>query len=76
MMKAKGIDTTDKSHNSKVIEYVDELVKTNPKANMPFRLALNVLEAGDDFKKNMIKYMRPLIIKGVPSLINDMKSLY
>ena len=51
-------------------------MKINPKSNSPMRLLLNELEAGEDFKNYMTKYIRPLIVKGVPSVINDMKTLY
>lgn len=29
-----------------------------------------------DFERKLLQYLRPLIIKGVPSVINDLKSFY
>jgi len=34
------------------------------------------VSAGDEFKVRLTKYMRPLIIKGVMSLVNGMKWIY
>jgi len=47
-----------------------------PKSNSHLRLAIELLQAGPTFKEKLEKYVRPLIIKGVPSLINDLKKLY
>ena len=33
------------------------------------------LPAGDDFKASLLSYMRPLLVKGVPSLINELRSV-
>ena len=37
---------------------------------------IKILGAGDVFKAKLITYMRPLLIKGVLSLINGMKWVY
>jgi tetratricopeptide (TPR) repeat protein len=37
---------------------------------------IKILAAGDVFKTRLTKYMRPLIIKGVVSLVNGMKWIY
>jgi hypothetical protein len=37
---------------------------------------IKILGAGDVFKAKLIAYMRPLLIKGVLSLINGMKWVY
>ena len=44
-----------------------------PKSNTHLRLMIDVLHAGPLFKEKLEKFVRPLIIKGVPSLINDLK---
>ena len=44
-----------------------------PKSNTHLRLMIDVLHAGPLFKEKFEKFVRPLIIKGVPSLINDLK---
>lgn len=47
-----------------------------PKSNTHVRLLIDSLPAGDVFKQKFIKYIKPLVIKGVPSVINDLKSMY
>ena len=47
-----------------------------PKSIQHTKLVLEHLEAGDDFKDRFYKFMRPLLIKGVPSMINDFRILY
>jgi tetratricopeptide (TPR) repeat protein len=47
-----------------------------PKSNTHLRLAIELLSPGLGFFDKLEKYIRPLIIKGVPSLINDLKKLY
>ena len=37
---------------------------------------MELLPAGPIFKENLEKYWRPLIIKGVPSVINDSSFMY
>jgi hypothetical protein len=48
-----------------------------PKSNTHLRLLIDYLPAGPTFRDNLQKYMQPLIVKGVPSLINDLrKTIY
>ena len=47
-----------------------------PKSDTHVRLTLDLLKAGPEFEKKLVKYMRPLIIKGVPSVITSMRNLY
>lgn len=47
-----------------------------PKSNTHTRLALDLLKAGPEFEQKLVKYMRPLVIKGVPSVITSMINLY
>ena len=44
-----------------------------PKSNTHLRLMIDILHAGPLFREKLEKFVRPLIIKGVPSLINDLK---
>jgi len=47
-----------------------------PKSNSHLGLLVELLPAGPIFKENLDKYWRPLIIKGVPSVINDSSFMY
>lgn len=47
-----------------------------PKSNTHTEIALDNLKVGPKFEEYLVKYMRPMIIKGVPSLITEMRSLY
>ena len=47
-----------------------------PKSNAHVRLALDLVSAGPVFEQKLLKYMRPLVIKGVPSLIRALRTLY
>jgi hypothetical protein len=47
-----------------------------PKSNCHLGLLIELLPAGPIFKANLEKYWRPMIIKGVPSTINDSKFMY
>ena len=42
----------------------------------PLLYQIKILNAGDAFKEKLTKYIRPLIIKGVVSLVNEMKWIY
>ena len=60
-----------------MISALEAYEKKFPKSNTPVRVAVNRLQASSpDFKRKLQQYLRPLIIKGVPSVINDLKSLY
>ena len=43
--------------------------------NAPSRIALKLLK-GDLFKAALKKFVRPLLIKGAPSVMTDLKELY
>jgi N-alpha-acetyltransferase 15/16, NatA auxiliary subunit len=61
---------------NKILEVLSQYEEVLPKSNTHVRLAVDLLPAGPSFKEKLEKFIRPLIIKGVPSLINDMKQLY
>lgn len=46
-----------------------------PKANAHQRILLKIL-TGDLFREKLYQYSKPLIIKGVPPLIVDLKEMY
>lgn len=46
-----------------------------PRVDAPTRIALKWLQ-GDDFAKSLKTFVTPLLIKGAPSVINDLKEFY
>jgi hypothetical protein len=53
------------------------LLEKNPKNTKPLRVLIDILPADHQlFKESLMKYIKPLIIKGVPSVVNDLKSFY
>ena len=46
-----------------------------PRVNSHLRIGLRYLQ-GDDFTEFLVRYTRPLLIKGVPSLMQDLKEFY
>ena len=73
---ANGIDLSKPENSDQINEILSKYEEVQPKSNSHIRLALDLLPAGIEFKTKLIKYMRPMVIKGVPSLINDIKNLY
>jgi len=48
-----------------------------PKSNTPLRVQLDLIShSNEKFKPKLISYMKPLLLKGVPSLINDLGDYY
>ena len=60
----------------KTIEILEEYQKRFPKSNCHLGLLVELLPAGPAFKDYLIKLWRPMIIKGVPSTINDSSFMY
>jgi len=73
ILKANEVDMND---DEKVLEILNKYEEVLPKSNTHTRLAIDLLKAGPAFEQKLIKFVRPLIIKGVPSTINDMRKLY
>jgi len=59
--------------DKKIVEVLSSYEELLPKSNSHTRLAIDMLSAGPLFKEKLEKFVRPLIIKGIPSLINDLK---
>lgn len=55
-------------------ELYREIQRESPRAHMPFRAFLNLIEA-ESFTEEFDKYIRPRLIKGIPSLYNDIRDL-
>lgn len=54
---------------------MDEYAQGFPRVNSHLRVGLRYLH-GANFGDYLERYMRPLVIKGVPSLMMDMRELY
>jgi hypothetical protein len=77
VLECKEIDYNDPANVDQVVECMDEYVKLYPKSNSPVRIILKCAPAGSPvFKERLIQYLRPQIIKGVPSVINELKIFY
>jgi hypothetical protein len=70
------LDTEIDEHHIKITEVLDAYLEKKPKINTPLILLIKIMKAGEEFKSRLIQYMRPMIIKGVVSLVNGMKWIY
>ena len=63
------------NHQTVVKGVLDEYIQGFPRVNSHLRVGLRYLH-GAVFADYLERYMRPLIIKGVPSLMMDLRELY
>ena len=77
LLKCHDVDLSKpEEHEAKIIEVL-EVYEAKFKCNTPLRLQLNLIRSDNAvFKAKLKKYMKPQVIKGVPSLINDMSDFY
>jgi hypothetical protein len=76
-LKYQGIDVTKPEDAEKMVAALEVYEKKFNKSSTPVRVALNrLLASSPDFKRKLLQYLRPLIIKGVPSVLHDLKSFY
>lgn len=83
IIRAKGIELPDNpsknplSEPSKeqIKEILDDYRKKFPRISAHLRLGLRYL-TGDSFTEYLETYMRPMLIKGVPSMMMDMREFY
>jgi N-alpha-acetyltransferase 15/16, NatA auxiliary subunit len=75
VFQAKGLDVENEPEES-VLAMMAEYQELAKKSNTADRVALDLLKAGPVFKDRLAKYIRPLVIKGVSSLINELRTLY
>ena len=73
ILKSHG---TNLDKPDELVEKMKEYEEALPKSNTHVRLLIDHIPAGEMFKQKFIKYARPMIIKGVPSMINDLKTMY
>lgn len=77
LLSVKGIDTNPTSDDvrTQAVEIFRELKETHPRSTAAKRLAL-VYAAEEEFKTQAAAYAKAALVKGVPSLFSDLKSLY
>ena len=82
IIKAKGIqlpadcsEVLSADDQAKIKETMLYYAEKLPKVNSHLRVCLRYVQ-GDDFSEILAKYARPLLIKGVPSLMQDLKEFY
>ena len=83
IIRAKGFELPDNpsknplSEPSKeqIKEILDDYRKKFPRISAHLRLGLRYL-TGDSFTEYLETYMRPMLIKGVPSMMMDMREFY
>ncbi|SPO39969.1 related to n-terminal acetyltransferase 1 [Pseudozyma flocculosa] len=77
LLSARGIDIVQTSDEmrAQALALLAELQQAHPKSTAAKRLSL-VFAVGDDFAAQATAYARAALIKGVPSLFSDLKSLY
>lgn len=78
ILKAHGVDLKNPAeHEAKIIEVLEKYEETLPKSDTHLRLQLNLIRHDNAaFKAKLKKYMKPMIVKGVPSVINDLSDFY
>ena len=54
---------------------MEEYEKGFPRSNAHKRVLLKIL-TGDLFREKLYEYSKPLLVKGVPPLITDLKDVY
>lgn len=66
----------DLKNDEQVLEKLNSYEEIFPKTNAHVRLTLDLISSGPKFEEKLLGYVRPLIIKGVPSLIRVLRNLY
>mmetsp|Transcript_16311 Transcript_16311/g.25210 ORF Transcript_16311/g.25210 Transcript_16311/m.25210 type:complete len:627 (+) Transcript_16311:395-2275(+) len=81
ILAAQGIklekgDVVKTEQKEEFLKIMDKYMQVLPKAPTHSRLVVEHLPAGPEFKSFFVKHIRPMLIKGVPSLLNDFRCLY
>lgn len=69
------LDVSEGEASAKAVELFKGLQAEHPKSTAAKRLAL-IHATGDEFKTQATAYVKSALVKGVPSLFSDLKSLY
>jgi tetratricopeptide (TPR) repeat protein len=82
VLNAKGIALTkdanqelSKDEQAKIKETLAEYEAKYPRVGAHMRIAIRHLQ-GEVFSETLRRYTRPMIIKGVPSMLQDLRELY
>ena len=75
-LEAKGIEYMKPENAQKMVDELDGYAKVYNKSIAHKQIMIKWLPAGELFRQKLRDYIRPLVIKGVPSVINDLKYLY
>ena len=81
IIEAKGVELPSKgtrlsdAYQGVVKGILDTYVAGFPRVNTHLRIGLRYFQAGS-FADYLEQYMRPLLIKGVPSLMQDLREFY
>ncbi len=68
--------TLDAAQQAKLLETTDRYAELFPRVNAHTRIALRFASAGPAFAERLAKYVRPLLVKGAPAVIQDLRELY
>ena len=72
LKEGEALSSADQKNFKK---FVHEYIEKAPKATAHLRLGIR-FTTGDDFSELLAQYVKPLLIKGVPSLMQDLKEFY
>jgi len=81
ILRAEGIvlqkgDIVKADQREQFLEIMGKYVQVLPKSSHHTKIIVTHLEAGEDFKQRFYEHVKPQLIKGVPSMINDFRILY
>jgi tetratricopeptide (TPR) repeat protein len=74
ILQVEGVQMDDAPRIAEILQKYEKLQK--PSVTTHLKLSLDLLPAGDEFKSRLERFIRPQIIKGVPSVINNMPKIY
>ncbi|EFA80784.1 tetratricopeptide-like helical domain-containing protein [Heterostelium album PN500] len=73
----QSLDGLSEAQTKVMIELYDSLIKEYPKSMMAQKIPLKFLDANSSlFRDRLIKFAKHFLTKGIPSLFNNLKSLY
>lgn len=77
ILKCSGIDVNGPFNEKTVEVLLAYKAKEKKVPNKPLSMLINLMPADHpQFKELLIEHLRPQVIKGVPSVINELKSFY
>jgi tetratricopeptide (TPR) repeat protein len=76
LLSTMDLDIKNSDNLGKITDVIDTYLEKKPKINTPLLLLLKIMEPGEEFKTRLVLYMKPMILKGVDSLVNGIKWIY